>query len=525
MTEATPQWTRRDFLTRLGVAAGSAKLYGAMTALGLVAIPPAYAGPPKLPAGSGKGKRVVIIGAGIGGLVCAYELGKAGYDCTVLEASAHIGGRNRTARHGDKLVEYDSVQTCNFDDEPHLYMNCGPARLPYHHQGILGYCRELGVALEPFVNDNRGAWVHGTKAFDGKPVRAQRMITDTRGSIAELLAKAIHKNALDQELTGEDKDKLLAFMRQFGDLDEQFRYPGSVRSGFVNGEAMMEPGEPHAPYSLHALLQSDYWQFKMEFAEMWDMAATMMQPVGGMDMIVHGFVAKLRDRIRTEAPVTGIFNDEHGVRVRYKNADGSEHQLQADFCIDGAPAYVAAGIDNNFSERYREALKAVEPGHLFKIGFQAKRRFWEEDDHIYGGISWTDQDILQIWYPPHGFHRKKGVILGAYTFGPEAGAKFSAMLPEERLALALSQGEKVHPGYGKMMDCGISVAWDKVPYLFGCAPEWSEEARKKHYPVLREAEGRHYMVGDQMSYHSGWQEGAVYSAHAVIDKIHRRVHA
>ena len=174
-------WTRRDFLSRLGAVAGSSKLYGAMTALGLVAIPPAYAGPPRLPAGSGKGKKVIIVGSGIGGLVSAYELGKAGYDCMILEATAHVGGRNKTARHGDKLVEYDSEQLCEFDDDPHLYMNCGPARLPYHHQGILTYCRELGVALEPFVNDNRAAWVHSKEAFGGKPVRAQRMITDARG--------------------------------------------------------------------------------------------------------------------------------------------------------------------------------------------------------------------------------------------------------------------------------------------------------------------------------------------------------
>ncbi|MEW6169060.1 MAG: FAD-dependent oxidoreductase [Pseudomonadota bacterium] len=527
MSESTqhPRWTRRDFLTRLGLAAGSVRLYGAMTALGIVAVPPAYAGPPKLPAGSGKGKRVVIVGSGIAGLVSAYELGKAGYECTVLEATAHIGGRNRTVRHGDKLVEYDSVQTCEFDDEPHLYLNCGPARLPYHHQGILGYCRELGVALEPFVNDNRAAWVHSNEAFDGKPMRAQRLITDARGGIAELLAKAIHKDALDQEFSQEDREKLLAFMRQFGDLDEQFRYQGSPRAGFVNGEAMMEPGKPHDPYPLQALLRSDYWQFKMQFAEFWDMAATMMQPVGGMDMIVRGFVARLPGVIRTETPVTGIFNDESRVRVRYKDPGGGEREISADFCINGAPAYVAAGIDNNFSERYRAALKAVAPGKLLKIGFQARRRFWEEDDHIYGGISWTDQDILQIWYPPHGFHQKKGVVLGAYTFSPAVGDKFAQLPPEQRLARALAQGEKLHPGYSKMMDCGVSVAWQKVPYLFGCAPDWSEEARKTHYPVLRQAEGRHYMVGDQMSYHSGWQEGAVYSAHTVIDLINRRVHA
>lgn len=517
--------SRREFLTRLGLAAGGAPLYSAMTALGLITLPTAYAGPPRLSGEGGRGKKVVIVGAGIAGLVSAYELGKAGYDCTILEATDHIGGRNRTARRGDTLVESNSVQRCEFDDDPHLYMNCGPARLPYHHHGILGYCRELGVALEPFVNDNRGAWVHSSNAFGGQRVRAQRMITDSRGAIAELLSKAVSRDALDREFSKEDRQKLLAFMRSFGDLDAQFRYPGSTRAGFRDGDGMLEAGEPNEPYPLDTLLQSDYWQYKMEFAEFWDMAATMMQPVGGMDMIVRGFLQHISATVRTRAPVIAIHNLDHGVRVRYHDAQSGDRELLADFCINCAPAYLTAGIESNFSPRYVEALRAVEPGKLFKIGFQAKRRFWEEDDHIYGGISWTDQDVLQIWYPSHGIHQKKGVILGAYTFGGPASDRFARLSPTARLDLALAQGERLHPGYSKLMDCGLSVAWQNVPYLFGCAPEWTEEARAKHYPVLQRAEGRHYLVGDQMSYHSGWQEGAVCSAHAAIEDIHQRASA
>ena len=47
------------------------------------------------------------------------------------------------------------------------------------------------------------------------------------------------------------------------------------------------------------------------------------------------------------------------------------------------------------------------------MAFQAKRRFWEDDSAIYGGISWTDTDIAQIWNPSNGYHRHKGVLVGA----------------------------------------------------------------------------------------------------------------
>lgn len=531
MDENPNSWTRRQFLTRLGLVGGAAPLYHAMGALGLSAIPGAHAAP-TLPAGSGKGKRVVIVGAGIAGLTSAYELGKAGYQCTILEATNHIGGRNRTARRGDKLIEVDSVQTCEFDDDPNLYFNCGPARLSYHHTEIMKYCRQFEVQLEPYVNDNRNAFLHSSTAYGGKPQRAQDVLTDQRGYISELLAKAINKNALDQPLTSEDRDRMLGMLKSFGDLDKDFGYKGSTRAGFID-DGILGAGHAKPPMPLADLLKSDFWYFKTQFSYLWDQSPSMMQPTGGMDMVVKGFLRNIKARIIRNAPVVGIVNGEKDVRVRYKDPSGKgEQEIVADYCINNAPGFLMAGIDHNFSPDYVSALKAIKPGSLFKIAFQAKRRFWEEDYQIYGGISWTDQDILQIWYPPHGINRKKGIVIGAYIFGlgpspdgVDIGDKWSRMKLGERLKNAIIAGEKIHPGYGQMMEKGLSVAWNKVPHMFGCAFDWEEEDRKTHYVRLQKPEKRHYMVGDQMSYLPGWQEGAIRSAHAVIEDIHKRTTA
>ena len=62
----------------------------------------------------------------------------------------------------------------------------------------------------------------------------------------------------------------------------------------------------------------------------------------------------------------------------------------------------------------------------FKFGWQSRSRFWEEEDEIYGGISWTRHIITQIWYPSYGFQAVKGVLTGAYTYGKAAGI-FGAM--------------------------------------------------------------------------------------------------
>src|ERR1700693_3342264 len=104
-----------------------------MQALGLASL--AFAEPaPVLPAQIGAGTHVVILGAGIAGLVMAYRLERAGFAVTLLEARSRIGGRNWTIRHGDKVAMIGEVdQTAGFSQG--MYFNAGPARIPSHHQG------------------------------------------------------------------------------------------------------------------------------------------------------------------------------------------------------------------------------------------------------------------------------------------------------------------------------------------------------------------------------------------------------
>src|SRR5690348_17008363 len=98
-------WTRRGFLNAVGRAGGAAALYEVMTAMGLLRVPAAFAGPPPLRPGSGTGTRIVILGAGIAGLTAGYELLKAGYEVIILEANQRAGGRSYTVRRGDAIEE------------------------------------------------------------------------------------------------------------------------------------------------------------------------------------------------------------------------------------------------------------------------------------------------------------------------------------------------------------------------------------------------------------------------------------
>src|SRR5215475_11040720 len=193
--------TRRQFLVRVAQAGGYSATFATMQSLGLLTETLSAAPAMDLPPDAGKGVKVVILGGGIAGLVSAYELGKAGFQCTVLEARERPGGRNWTVRNGTTVEFVDGTkQTARYIGAD-SYFNAGPARLPSVHKTILGYCKELNVPLEVFVNTNRNSLMATAKAFGGKPVEQRQVINDTRGHIAELLAKSLNQRTLEQTLS------------------------------------------------------------------------------------------------------------------------------------------------------------------------------------------------------------------------------------------------------------------------------------------------------------------------------------
>src|SRR6185503_20195176 len=110
-----------------------------------------------------------------------------------------------------------------------------------------------------FVNGNRNSLMVSEKAFGGKPVEQRQILHDSRGEIAELLAKSI-KGGLDDGLTKEDNDRLLAFLRLFGDLKEDFTYQGSERSGVSQHPGAADVTEKlRPPLELRALLNANFW--------------------------------------------------------------------------------------------------------------------------------------------------------------------------------------------------------------------------------------------------------------------------
>jgi monoamine oxidase len=251
---------------------------------------------------------------------------------------------------------------------------------------------------------------------------------------------------------------------------------------------------------------------------------TMFQPVGGMGMIGKAFGRQVEGKVRYGAKVTKIDQQGGAVTVTYTNvATGAVQTTKADYCVCTIPLGILSQIELDASAGLLSAIAAVPYSNSVKVGLEMKSRFWEDDDAIYGGISYTDQEISMISYPSGGMHSAgPGVILGAYTFGP-ASYKFAGMTPDERIARALEQGAVFHPGrYKENFSNGAAVAWSRSPFTLGCCAMWNETTRKEHYQTLVAVDDRIVLAGEHASYIGCWMEGALLSSLDAITRLHKR---
>ena len=527
MTEASSGApTRRQLLTAIGKAGGAAALYQVMTTMGHAA-ETQFTGPPKL-SGARKGASVIVLGAGLAGMLAAHELGKAGYKVTILEYQDRAGGRNWSLYGGDSYTDISGA-TQKVAFQPGNYLNPGPWRIPHHHRTLLHYCKAFGVKLEPFIQYNHNTFVHHQAAFGGKPQRFKALQADFEGNVAELLAKSINQKALDQTLTREDSEKLMEALREWGLLDADMKYAKNLRSSSHRGYDRPPGGGVNgAPtssdtFAFGEVLNSHIFT-NMAFFMNDEMQTTMFQPVGGMGMIGKGFQRQVGNLITHGAKVTKIFQDKRGVAVTYTDVpSGAAHVVKADYCVCTIPLGILNQIDVNVKPAKRAAIGAVPYSGQVKIGLEMRRRFWEEDEALYGGHSFTDQDIALISYPNFNyFEDGPAVLLGAFANGVGA-YKLAGMTPEERIEAALAQGAVFHPAsYRKEFMTGASVAWSRNPWTLGCCARWTEEMRKEHYQSLVEVDDRIVLAGEHASYIGCWMEGALLSSLDAITRLHKR---
>jgi len=566
-----------------------------------------------------KGKDVIVIGSGVGGLTTAYEIlaQKSGAKVTVLEALNRTGGRCLSLRTGDVLTEDVDSQLFNStpgepqvvrfkrpvgDSEP--YLNAGPGRIPSSHKRLLHYLKKFSVDVEVYVMNSESNLVQKDNSFGGDAMVYRRLDHNTRGWLAQMVyGKAeellsspdmkINKGNLKKRV-----EELESLMISFGELDGDGKYEVSAGAvGFENGKTRagytvlpgVAAGIVADVLSFDNLLESKFWEgtkFYQPSDFLWQ--PTLFQPVGGMDQVQHSFaqqVAALGGNIHLSSPVKKIDWCEDSKKFKISVSQvGTEDliEYEADYCICNlAMPFLKEILSDNlmkksetgFEGRFKDALHAVylaqfdpakapgykarEDGYVSrflactsKVGWQADRHLWQgspikSGTHsveqseigvvpIFGGISWTDNEIQQIWYPSTGYQDEKGVLTGAYNFDKIAH-KWGKLPVRDRLIIARRDARKFNSKFAKGLEDGLAIAWQNMPHIKGGWAYWQavgdSEYSTKQFNAIAQGTGIYdskkethsdpcfFIVGDQISSLPGWQEGAIAAAINVISRM------
>lgn len=471
------------------------------------------------------------------------------------------------------------------DSEP--YLNAGPGRIPSSHKRLLDYLRRFGVPVEVYVM-NSGANL--TQMSDGpngdEPVVYRRLEHNTRGWVAQMVFKNAEQLIGSCDHKTERVEQLKSLMVTFGDLAPNGDYivgtsnPGQDDNEFASDRAGFDelpgvrPGKIASAFHLEQLLASEFWK-KTRFYQPVDFLwqPTLFQPVGGMDQVQHAFAQQVAVRggvIHLNSAVTSIDYDSESNQFVIQ-AKGHEKPFRADYCFSNvsipflekilSPRLQNPNEEEGFSNPFKQALQAVfaaqaNPGKTqrfiactTKVGWQADRSLWQgkpfkthpdEVGHsvltadqsevgvvpIYGGISWTDHPITQIWYPSDAYHDQKGVLTGAYNFGNDA-AESGRMSVQQRLNQAREGATLFGKAFGAGLEHGVAIAWQNIPHIKGGWSQWSNvDDNVRHYNQIIQGTGvdgaanpSFFIIGDQASSLPGWQEGAIASALNAISRL------
>lgn len=523
--------TRRRFLQMVGATVGSAAVLNIMTAWGQQAIG-GQTEPPKLD-GNGNGTKVIVIGSGSGGCPAAYELIQLGYDVTIIEARDRVGGHAFTVRGGSKTEAYGKgEQVCDWPEG--LWYDAGPSRVPFYHRGFYHYAKELNVPLMDHKNLDLNGYVYAEDIegpLNGTKMRLHELQADMAGYTAQYLATAIDQNALDQPLDVDDAEHFKNYLINWGILDSSdLKYSASDHRGYTVLPDTQSAGTIADPYPLADLLPFAASSLQasggyLAATSVFDWQTTLTKPVDGMGQLYDvGFREAFGERIKLNCEATEIRQSEDGVRVVYLNKEtGETEEIEGDYVMCNIPLSVLIKLKTDFSPEFTDAIRSVPYAMALRMGLGFNRRFWEEDDWIYGGQSFSNIGELGILaYPDDHYGAEGGAMLGMYNFGNNAG-HVSSLSYEDQYELALMHGSKIHPQMRDEYISGFSVAWHLEPYSLGAWPSYNSRTRAEVMPKLQQPDGRVYLVGEHLSHVNAWMEGAVQSAWLQVENLHKRV--
>ncbi|MDX1378326.1 MAG: flavin monoamine oxidase family protein [Anaerolineales bacterium] len=450
-----------------------------------------------------KPKKVIIVGAGLAGLSAGYELKRAGHTPVILEAQQRVGGRVYTLR--DPFTEG-------------LYAEVGAMRVPRAHTLTMEYISKFGLKTNDFTMDNPNAYYY----IGGRKMRALEanenpslMGFDVNKNEEGKTSGQLYMEAIQPLIDMLEKDGDSAWDEIVAKYDQystrEFLELHNWSEGMIEMFGLLANQESVMNSSFLELFREDSGHYYTD----------MIEIEGGTDRLPYAFLPELKDDIRFGAKMTAMDQSPDDVTIHYQTPAGKFSET-GDYAIITVPFPVLRHVEvlKPFSRAKNRAIRQLHYDASAKILFQCRRRFWEEDEGIFGGGTMTDLPIRNLYYPDHGRETGRGVILASYTWSEDA-QRWGSLKPDDRIVQSLDDVAEIHPQIIQEFEVGTSWMWHDDEFAGGAFALFDPGQQTLLHDEIIRPEGRIHFAGEHASLYHAWIQGAFESGLRAAIAIHR----
>lgn len=471
-----------------------------------------------VPLSKPRSQRIVIVGAGISGLVAAGELVKHGYDVMVIEATDRPGGRIRTVR--------------GFPDG--MYAEAGAMHL-VADPDLIAVIQEAGIETRPGPKRVPLARIHY--------VRGERRVykigqDEPPDHVLSAEETALDRGALMKRyfgIVGQIDPHAMVWTGEVAKLDQQtcanyLRGLGASPGFIAEVDDMMPIGEGVETISaldVARVLAAIRYESSLPPPP----GVHGGRLAGGADSLPRALAARLGDRVVYRTALVRIERDvtdseqmlarepgqRTGVTLVVGDGQGQHNRVEAARVVLTMPFTVLRGIDvaPRWSPLKARAIAELGMTAVTRIWVATDRRYWEDQGEA--GRADSDLPTGDVHDEADGLPGTAG-LLGVYANGPRAH-RLAALAPDARIAALTADVEKIHPAASGHIVHGDSVAWETEPFTRGAYAAFKPGQLTSLAAAASAREGPIHFAGCGTSHRPGFMHGAIASAKRAVAEI------